>query len=81
MTIQKKIPCVIMRGGTSRGTYFLANDLPSQWSKRKEILIAAMGSGDTLQVNGVGGGNSLTSKAAIISRSDDPNADIDYLFA
>lgn len=81
MTIQKKIPCVIMRGGTSRGTYFLANDLPLQWEQRKDILIAAMGSGDPLQVNGVGGGNSLTSKAAIISRSDDPNADIDYLFA
>ena len=66
MTIQKKIPCVIMRGGTSRGTYFLANDLPREWDKRKEILTAAMGSGDPLQVNGVGGGNSLTSKAAII---------------
>ncbi|ASM49625.1 hypothetical protein PESP_a1519 [Pseudoalteromonas espejiana DSM 9414] len=81
MTIQKKIPCVIMRGGTSRGTYFLANDLPREWEKRKEILTAAMGSGDPLQVNGVGGGNSLTSKAAIISRSTDPDADIDYLFA
>lgn len=81
MTFQKKIPCVIMRGGTSRGTYFLANDLPREWEKRKQILMAAMGSGDPLQVNGVGGGNSLTSKAAIISRSDDPDVDIDYLFA
>jgi len=80
MTIQTKIPCVIMRGGTSRGPYFLANDLPIDWQSRKEILIAAMGAGDQLQVNGIGGGNSLTSKAAIISKSAHSDADIDYLF-
>lgn len=76
-----RIPCVIMRGGTSRGPYFLASDLPRDAHARDEILIAAMGAGHELQIDGIGGGNPLTSKVAIISRSTRPDADVDYLFA
>ncbi len=81
MSAQKKIPCTIMRGGTSRGTYFLASDMPALNINRQRILTAVMGSGDALQVNGIGGGSTLTSKAAIISASECADADVDYLFA
>ncbi|WP_410751308.1 4-oxalomesaconate tautomerase [Citrobacter sp. U14242] len=77
----KKIPCVMMRGGTSRGAYLLAQDLPEEEKLRDDILIKIMGSGNALEIDGIGGGNPLTSKVAIISRSNDPKADIDYLFA
>ena len=77
----KKIPCVMMRGGTSRGAFLLAQDLPQEEKLRDEVLIKIMGSGNALEIDGIGGGNPLTSKVAIISRSNDPKADIDYLFA
>ena len=80
MTDQIKVPCTIMRGGSSRGPYFLANDLPDDWPSQEKIVLAVMGSGDSQQINGVGGGTSLTSKSAIVSKSNHPNADIDYLF-
>lgn len=76
-----KIPVVVMRGGTSRGPYFLAGDLPADTAARDRVLIAAMGSGSPLQVDGIGGGNPLTSKVAIVSRSTRAGADVDYLFA
>lgn len=77
----KKIPCVMMRGGTSRGAFLLAEHLPQENTQRDDVLIKIMGSGNALEIDGIGGGNPLTSKVAIISRSTDPQADIDYLFA
>jgi len=79
--MQTKIPCVLMRGGTSKGPFFLASDLPADASARDEVLIAALGSPHEYQVDGVGGGMPLASKVAIISRSQRPDADVDYLFA
>jgi 2-methylaconitate cis-trans-isomerase PrpF len=70
-----------MRGGTSKGPFFLASDLPADAALRDEVLIAALGSPHEYQVDGVGGGNPLSSKVAIISRSQQPGADVDYLFA
>jgi len=78
---RRAIPCVLMRGGTSRGPYFLASDLPSDPTERDQVLIRVMGSGHELQVDGIGGGHPLTSKVAIVSRSKIPGADVDYLFA
>ncbi len=76
-----QVPCVMMRGGTSRGPYFLGADLPSPVDERDQILLSAMGAGHPLQVDGIGGGNPLTSKVAIVSRSTRADADVDYLFA
>ena len=76
-----KIPCVMMRGGTSRGPYFIAEDLPTDIALRDAILISVMGAGHELEIDGIGGGNPVTSKVAIVSRSKRPDADIDYLFA
>jgi 4-oxalomesaconate tautomerase len=70
-----------MRGGTSRGPYFLASDLPSDPARRDAVLLSVMGSPHALQVDGIGGANTLTSKVAIVSRSRQPGADVDYLFA
>src|SRR5258705_9133680 len=77
----RAIPCVLMRGGTSRGPYFLASDLPSDPAERNEVLIQVMGSGHELQVDGIGGGPPLTSKMGIVNPSHMPVADVDYLFA
>ncbi|WP_245613209.1 4-oxalomesaconate tautomerase [Skermanella stibiiresistens] len=76
-----RIPCVLMRGGTSRGPFFLASDLPADPAERDRILLSVMGSGHPLQIDGIGGGNPVTSKVAIIGPSSVPGADIDYLFA
>ena len=76
-----RIPCVLMRGGTSRGPFFLERDLPSDPAARDRVLIAAMGSPHRLQVDGIGGGNPLTSKVAIVGAPTHPDADVDYLFA
>lgn len=70
-----------MRGGTSRGPYFLASDLPSDPKRRDAVLLSVMGSPHELQVDGIGGANTLTSKVAIVSRSKHEGADVDYLFA
>ena len=56
------IPCVLMRGGTSKGPYFLASDLPADTALRDQVLLAAMGSPDNRQIDGVGGADPLTSK-------------------
>src|SRR3954465_11663285 len=79
--MQTKIPCVIMRGGTSRGPFFLLSDLPEDPQTRDQVLLAAMGSPHDYQVDGIGGARPLTSKVAMISRSKEPRADVDYLFA
>ncbi len=71
----------MMRGGTSRGPFFLAKDLPVDPQSRDEILISAIGSGHPLQIDGIGGANAVTSKVAIVSRSSRPGVDVDYLFA
>ena len=77
----RRIPCVLMRGGTSRGPYLLASDLPTDPRQRDAVLLRIMGSPHPLQVDGIGGANTLTSKVAIVSRSSEPGADVDYLFA
>jgi 4-oxalomesaconate tautomerase len=69
-----------MRGGTSKAAYFRADDLPTDASKRDRLLLAAMGTPDRRQIDGIGGGEPLTTKVAIISRAKDGSADIDYLF-
>jgi 4-oxalomesaconate tautomerase len=74
------IPCTLMRGGTSKGLYFNAADLPSERGLRDRVLLAAMGSPDSRQIDGAGGAHPLTSKVAVISRSTRADADVDYLF-
>lgn len=76
-----RIPAVMMRGGTSRGPFILESDLPTDPQLRERVLLAIMGSPDALQVNGIGGGNPLTSKVAIVSPSGRPGVDVEYLFA
>ena len=78
---QTAIRCALMRGGTSKGAYFLAEDLPSDLAARDALLLSIMGSPDATQIDGIGGGHPLRSKVAIVSRSTEPNVDIDYLFA
>jgi len=75
------IPCVLMRAGTSRGPFFLREWLPQEEAVRDEALIGAIGASDLLQVDGLGGGSTLTSKVAIVGRSSEPGCDVDYLFA
>ena len=70
-----------MRAGTSRGPFFLREWLPADERARDEALIGAIGASDLLQLDGVGGGSTLTSKVAIVSRSSQPGCDVDYLFA
>lgn len=78
---QRAIPCVFMRGGTSRGPFFHSIDLPERVDVRDRVLLRVMGSPDVSQIDGLGGATTVTSKVAIVSRSDHPEADIDYLFA
>ncbi|WP_145009876.1 4-oxalomesaconate tautomerase [Pseudomonas oryzihabitans] len=78
---QTRIPCMLIRGGTSKGAFFLAADLPEEWDQRDRVLLAALGSPDRRQIDGIGGGDSLTSKVAIVRPSQRPDADVDYLFA
>ncbi len=72
--------CMWMRGGTSKGGYFLAEDLPRDPLQRDAFLLAAMGSPDPRQIDGMGGADPLTSKVAIVSRSDRVGVDVEYLF-
>ncbi|EPO4107960.1 4-oxalomesaconate tautomerase [Enterobacter cloacae] len=76
----QRIPCVLMRGGTSKGAFLLATDLPENIQERNEVLLTIMGSGHELEIDGIGGGSPQTSKVAIVSKSKSPDADIDYLF-
>ncbi len=77
---QVSIPCSIIRGGTSRGVYFRASDLPKDEAARDRILLAVIGGPDALQVDGIGGGHPLTNKVAIVEPSSRDDADVDYLF-
>lgn len=79
--MNRSIPCVLMRAGTSRGPFFLREWLPEGDEARDQALIGAIGASDPLQLDGVGGGSTLNSKVAIVSRSSQPGCDIDYLFA
>jgi len=74
------IPCLWMRGGTSKGAYFLAADLPSDPAERDRLLLRIMGSPDPRQIDGIGGADPLTSKVAVLSPSSRADADVDYLF-
>ena len=78
---QTGIPAVLMRGGTSKGPYFLASDLPVDIATRDRVLLNVMGSPDVRQIDGIGGADPLTSKVAIVSVSEHPDADVDFLFA
>lgn len=69
-----------MRGGTSEGAYFLKEDLPDDPAQRDDILLRVMGSPDPRQIDGIGGGDPLTSKVAILSPASRDDADVDYLF-
>ena len=74
---EEGVRCMWMRGGTSKGGYFLAEDLPAD---RDAFLLRVMGSPDPRQIDGMGGTNPLTSKVAVVKRSERPDADVDYLF-
>lgn len=78
---QTAIPFHFMRGGTSRGPYFNRADLPADQDTLARVLVAALGSGHPLNIDGIGGGNAVTTKVAMLSRSNDDWADIDYFFA
>jgi 4-oxalomesaconate tautomerase len=74
------IPCIWMRGGSSKGAYFLASDLPADPKNRDDLLLRIMGSPDPRQIDGIGGADPLTSKVAILAPSTREDADVDYLF-
>lgn len=78
---QVPIPAWFMRGGTSRGPFFRASDLPREAALRNRVLLAVMGSPHPLQVDGIGGGHPLTSKAGIVSPSREAGVDLDFTFA
>jgi 4-oxalomesaconate tautomerase len=77
---QTAISCSVMRGGTSKGLMFVAGSLPGDQATRDAVLLAAMGSPDPRQIDGMGGAHPLTSKVAVVSLSPRDNADVEYLF-
>lgn len=77
---QLSLPCLYMRGGSSRGGFFLDDELPRKWEDRAALLLAAYGSPDVRQIDGIGGADPLTSKAAIVGLSRREDADLDYTF-
>ena len=78
---QTPIPFLFMRGGTSRGPYLNRADLPDDLDALAQVLIAMVGSGHPLNIDGIGGGAAVTTKVAMLSKSDDDWADVDYFFA
>ncbi|MGW0807338.1 4-oxalomesaconate tautomerase [Nonomuraea sp. NPDC002799] len=72
--------CMLMRGGTSKGAYFLAGDLPGDPGERDELLLRVLGSPDPRQIDGIGGAHPLTSKVAVVAAAAGPGADLDYTF-
>lgn len=78
---QTAIPFLFMRGGTSRGPYLNRADLPEDRDTLAKVLVAMVGSGHPLNIDGIGGGNAVTTKVAMLSKSEDAWADIDYFFA
>jgi 4-oxalomesaconate tautomerase len=81
MARQTAIPCILMRGGTSKGPFFRLADLPADAATRAQVLLAAMGSPDRRQIDGLGGADTLTSKVAMIAPSARDGVDVDYHFA
>ena len=81
MAEQIAIPCLFMRAGTSRGPFFNRNHLPQDLDKLSKVLVAAIGAGHKLNINGVGGGVAVTTKVAMVSPSTEEWADVDYFFA
>ena len=81
MPRQHPIPCILMRGGTSKGPYFRMDDIPQDVETRARVLLAAMGSPDARQIDGIGGADTLTSKVAMVGPSSREGVDVDYLFA
>jgi 4-oxalomesaconate tautomerase len=79
--MQTPIPCLFMRGGTSRGPFFKATDLPADLPTRDRVLLSVMGSPDKRQIDGMGGAHPLTSKVGIVSKGSTPGVDLDFLFA
>jgi len=79
--MQRPIPCLFMRGGTSRGPFFRAADLPADIATRDRVLLAVMGSPDARQIDGLGGTDPLTSKVGIVSPGTAPGVDLEFLFA
>ena len=80
--LQTAIPCTFMRGGTSRGPYFLRDDLPADRETMGKVLLAVVGSPDLRQIDGIGGATTLTTKVAIVSRAEPgQKQQVDYLFA
>jgi 4-oxalomesaconate tautomerase len=77
---QTAVPCWFLRGGTSRGPFFRAADLPAETADRDAVLLAVMGSPDPRQIDGVGGAHPLTSKAGIVDRSERDGIDLEFLF-
>ena len=73
-------PCMWMRGGTSKGGYFLKSDLPADVAARDAFLLGVMGSPDPRQIDGMGGADPLTSKVAVVAKSAREGIDVDYLF-
>ena len=78
---QTAIPYLFMRGGTSRGPYFNRGDLPTDREHLADVLVAVLGSGHPLNIDGIGGGAAVTTKVAMLSRSEVPGVDVDYFFA
>ncbi len=79
--MQRAIPCLFMRGGTSRGPFFLESDLPTDIAQRDAMLLAIMGSPDLRQIDGLGGADPLTSKVGIVRRGQSAGVDLEFLFA
>ena len=77
---QVGVPCVFMRGGTSRGAFLLGDDIPADVALREQLILAIYGSPDVRQIDGLGGANPLTSKVGIVSRSNVPGFDVDFVF-
>ena len=78
--VRHGVRCMLMRGGTSKGAYFLAADLPADTAERDDLLMRIMGTPDPRQIDGLGGAHPLTSKVAVLSHSEEPDTDVDYLF-
>ena len=79
--MQRSIPCLFMRGGTSRGPFFLESDLPQNTAERDAVLLSVMGSPDARQIDGLGGADPLTSKVGIVRVGQTPGVDLEFLFA
>jgi 4-oxalomesaconate tautomerase len=79
--MQRSIPCLFMRGGTSRGPFFLESDLPADIAQRDAVLLAVMGSPDVRQIDGLGGADPLTSKVGMVRRGQTAGVDLEFLFA